>query len=97
MDDQFPYYKQYLIDYDPEWLVELTELKGVWVNDKLKLDLIFRVNHLEETIGSIPETLKKLRDKYIYTPISKKEYVVDMSLIDDYELYIIDSIIESMN
>jgi hypothetical protein len=96
LEDRFDYY-EFLIDYEPEWLVELTELKGSWVNDKLKIDLIFRINHLEDIIKSLPETLKKLRDKYIYTPISKKEYIADMSLIDDYEIYIIDAIIENIN
>ena len=90
------HYKDFLIEYEPEWLYKAKYIKEV--NDDLKLDFIWSINDIEEGLNTnLPDVIRKLRDKWIYTPISKTEYIEDLILLESFKDFINTSIIENLD
>ena len=85
-------YLEYRIDWEPTWLYEARQIKNI--DERTKLEFIWRIDELEENIA-LPIELKKMRDKWIYTPISKTEYINDLIYLNSFENYITERIIEN--
>lgn len=88
-------YLEYRIDWEPTWLYEAHKMKNI--DERTKLDFIWRIDEIEDNLGTpLPTILKKMRDKWIYTPISKKEYIDDLIFLNDFEQYVQEMIIEKL-
>lgn len=88
-------YLEYRIDWEPTWLYKARQIKNI--DERTKLEFIWRIDEIEDNLGTpLPTILKKMRDKWIYTPISKKEYIDDLIFLNDFEQYVEEMIIEKL-
>jgi hypothetical protein len=64
-------------------------LEPKMVSDSLKIEIIWKINEMENNMKlhmPLPKDLVKLKNKYIYTPISKNEYIDDLKVILSYDI-----------